>query len=425
MGQSGARGGQLAGSASEQAWRILLVSVREDAVSELDSALSSKGIKGQFDWVSQSVLVLGRAQDMAPDFVLIDDKLDGTSVIPLIKLLAARMPGVAVLMLVEQDGLASASQAVLAGARGFLVKPLDPDEVVSALQQLLEQRQELSSESGPARPADGRLVVCWAAKGGTGRTTLAINTAISLHMATNEPVVLVDADYAAPALDVALNLNAERNIVDLVPRLSRVDEELVSGIVATHASGVQVLLAPPGGLSSPISSPQIQQILAQLKRMYSWVVVDLGLPADETAFAFLDGADRIVLSVLPEMVGLRNTRLMLDYLREQGYPEDKLWLVENRSTLKGGVTTSDIEGRLHLKIQFFIPDDQALATHSVNLGVPVVMSYPRSPLARAFRAFAQRLAEDLSTGTKGLAQPAMPSRGGLMSRLLHHTPAPS
>jgi len=414
----------LARSASEQGWRILLVSAREDAQGELEDALTSQAVNYQLSWVSQSVLALGRAQDMAPDFILVDDRLDGTNAIPLIKLLVARMPTAIVLMLVEPDAMTSASQAVLAGARGFLIKPLNPEDVVVTLQQLFDQRQDPSAGPEAVKPAIGRGIVFCASKGGTGRTTLAINTAIGLHQTTQKSVVLVDADYAAPALDVALNLGSERNIFDLLPRLSHIDEELVSGVLAPHASGVQVLLAPPAGLSNPISLPQIQQIMALLKRMFAWVVIDLGLPLDEAAFAFLDSADRIVLSVVPEMVGLRNARLMLDYMREQGYAEDKIWLVENRATMKGGVTTSDIEGRLRMKLQYFIPDDQPLATHSVNLGVPVVMSYPRSPLARAMRGFAQHLAQGLETRA-GAGEPVAPPRGGFMSRLLRHTPAPS
>lgn len=418
----------MARSASEQGWRILLVSAREDAQGELENALTSQAVNYQLSWVSQSVLALGRAQDMAPDFILVDDRLDGTNAIPLIKLLVARMPTAIVLMLVEPDAMTSASQAVLAGARGFLIKPLNPEDVVVTLQQLFDQRQDPSAGPEAVKPAPdligGRGIVFCASKGGTGRTTLAINTAIGLHQTTQKSVVLVDADYAAPALDVALNLGSERNIFDLLPRLSHIDEELVSGVLAPHASGVQVLLAPPAGLSNPISLPQIQQIMALLKRMFAWVVIDLGLPLDEAAFAFLDSADRIVLSVVPEMVGLRNARLMLDYMREQGYAEDKIWLVENRATMKGGVTTSDIEGRLRMKLQYFIPDDQPLVTHSVNLGVPVVMSYPRSPLARAMRGFAQHLAQGLETRA-GAGEPVAPPRGGFMSRLLRHTPAPS
>ena len=68
---------------------------------------------------------------------------------------------------------------------------------------------------------------------------------------------------------------------------------LVTGVLATHATGLQVLLAPPpADLSRPISLPQVQHILVLLKRMFPWVIVDLGLPLNETAFGSLDTADR-------------------------------------------------------------------------------------------------------------------------------------
>ncbi len=92
-----------------------------------------------------------------------------------------------------------------------------------------------------------------------------------------------------------------------------------------------------------LTFPQVQQILVVLKRMFPLVVVDLGLPLNETAFAFLDSADLIVMSVLPEMVGLRNTRLMLDQFAERGYARSKIKLVVNRADAKGGVSLRDVE----------------------------------------------------------------------------------
>ncbi len=226
---------------------------------------------------------------------------------------------------------------MLAGARGLSPQAARPRRVGAALRQVLAQRGS-SAPSDTLPPVAGRIIAFCAPKGGTGRTTLAINTAIALQQISKRAAVLVDADYAAPALDVALNLDSSRNIVDLLPKLSRLDADLVSGVLATHASGIRVLLAPPpADLTHPISLPQVQQVLATLKRMFPWVVVDLGLPMDETAFAFLDSADRIVMTVLPEMVGLRNTRLMLDQLHERGYPSEKIWLVLNRADIRGGV----------------------------------------------------------------------------------------
>ncbi len=236
----------------------------------------------------------------------------------------------------------------------------------------------------------------------------------------------MDADYAAPAIDVALNLPGQRTVLDLLPRLARLDPDLIRSVMTPHASGISVLLAPPpADLSHPISLPQVQQILALLKRMYPWVMVDLGLPMDETAFAFLDGADRIVMSVLPEMVGLRNTRLMLDLLHDRGYPDERVWLVLNRSTMNGGVSVGDIEERLRVSLQYKVPDDQPLVTHSVNRGVPVAMSHGRGALGKSFRGFAQRLIDDVAREDPSWTGVQTQTNGnGVFSRLFDRARAP-
>jgi pilus assembly protein CpaE len=191
-------------------------------------------------------------------------------------------------------------------------------------------------------------------------------------------------------------------LTDLLPRLAQFDQELATGILAQHASGIRVLLAPPPAeLQSPITVPQVQQLLAQLKRMYGWVVVDLGLPLDETAFAFLDAADRIVMTLLPEMTGLRNTRLMLNQFRGRGYGGDKLYLVLNRATMPAAVAKGDIEKRLNVKVVHSIPDDQALASYSINRGVPYMLGKGRSALAKAVRDLADHLAYDLMPAARG------------------------
>ncbi len=380
-----------------QTLRILLVSTQEALRTQVGMALVNPRIGDhRLYWVSQPDLALARAQELVPHVILVDDALGGTDPVPLIRQLTSSVPVAATIALVTEDAMNEARQAVLVGARSFVAKPFLEEELIPTILQVFAWQHLSAPEPKPVEKALGYTVAFCAPKGGTGRTTLAINAAVSLRKVAREPIILVDADYAAPALDVALNLRSDRNIADLLPKLSRLDEDLISSVLAQHASGVNVLLAPPpADLTSPLSLMQVQHILVMLKRMFPWVIVDLGLPLDETTFAFLDGADRIIMSVLPEMVGLRNTRLMLDQLFARGYPDDKVWLVLNRATMRGGVSQRDIETRLRISIRFSIPDDQALATHSINRGVPIVLSHPRSAVARAVQRLARQLRLDL------------------------------
>ena len=311
---------------SEQTWCILLVSASEHTRDEVGEALAGRGVDHRLLWVSQADWGVSRAQEATPDIVLVDTELGGSDPIALIEQLVSQVPRCAVVAMTESGEMTQASQAVLSGARGFIVKPVQPDDLLTTLTAVLSHSSPANS-GAEHRISQGRIVVFCAPKGGTGRTTVAINTAVSLRMITGQSVALVDADYPAPALDVALNLKSERSIADLLYRSSGLDEDLMAGVLVEHASGIRVLLAPsPTGDVTPMSVAQVQSILAVLQRMFAWVVVDLGLPHSESQAAFMDEADRIVISVLPEMVGVRNAGMMLDQLRMRGHSDDRCGL---------------------------------------------------------------------------------------------------
>lgn len=377
--------------------RVLLVSVSEQARDQVGAALTGRIGSHRLYWVSQPDLASVRAGDLLPHVILVDDELGGALPAMLIGQLIARVPQAKILALVRNDSINGAREAVLAGARAFVTKPVQTDDLVNALRQVLTVRG-IGRETDDAAMTS-RIIVFCAPKGGTGRSIVAINTAIAIHRLSRQPVVMVDADFRSPALDVALNLDASRTIADLLPKLATLDSELLASTLATHVCGIRVLLAPSHAGSIPaISLPQVQQIMAWLKRSFSWVIVDLGLPLDETAFAFLDGADRVVMTVMPEIVGLRNARLMLEELQAHGYPSEKVWLVLNRATMRGGISAHDIEDRLQLQIKAQIPDDQPLATHSINRGVPLITSHRDSAVAKAIQQFAGKLLAEMPAG---------------------------
>lgn len=387
---------------SGETLRILLVAEDEAVRDQVDAALDVRGTEQRLYWVSQPELAVARARDVLPQLILVDDGLGEHGLTNTIRQLVAQSPGAAVMALLDADAMGRARQAVLAGARGFSTKPLHPDDFWTTLRQVLSQQSQPAAGQATGG-STGRIIAFIGPKGGTGRTMIAVNSSIALHKLTGQPVVMVDADFSAPALDVVLNLHDDRDITDLLRNLGKLDDDLVLRVLSTHGSGVRVLLSPPpGSLTEPITVPQMERILAHLKHKFPWVVVDQGLPLDDAANAVLDAAGRIVMTVLPEMVGLRNTRLTLDQLHGRGYPDERVWLVLNRCTMNGGVSRKDIEKRLRVRVRHTIPDDQPLVSHSVNRGVPLITSHPRSAVGRAIQEFAGLLAQE----SVGAALPA-------------------
>ena len=356
--------------------------------------------------------------DLLPHLIFVDEALGGASPAQLIKQLAQAAPASPILVLVAESAVATARPSIVAGARSFVTKPINEVDFASNLREILAQKGAAPGRDEAHAATMGRIITFVAPKGGTGRTSTAINTSIALHQATKKSLVIVDADFAAPSVDVALNLRDDHDLTDLLPRLAQFDQELASGILAQHATGIRALLAPPPAEEgTPITVPQVQQLLAQLKRMYAWVVVDLGLPLDETGYAFLDASDRIVMTLLPEMTGLRNTRLMLNQFRGRGYAGDKLYLVLNRATMPSAVSKGDVEKRLNVRIQHAVPDDQALASYSINRGVPYMLGKGRSALANAVRDLANHLVYDLAPASRIKTKASEGAKGSLLGRL--------
>jgi len=86
--------------------------------------------------------------------------------------------------------------------------------------------------------------------------------------------------------------------------------------------------------------------------------------------------------------------------------------------MKGGVPRADIEKRLRVKFRQTILYDPGMAIHSLNRGVPAVMSHPRSGLARGISRLAELLAvEARENGATDEVTEGEPS-AGLLGRLM-------
>ena len=80
------------------------------------------------------------------------------------------------------------------------------------------------------------------------------------------------------------------------------------------------------------------------------------------------------------------------------------------------VSPTDTMERLRMHVIDRIPDDQPLATLSINRGVPLVISHRRSAVGRAVRKLAKQLARDLEPEEVAEVRNGGMSRGFSSSR---------
>ena len=141
-------------------------------------------------------------------------------------------------------------RAMRAGYSEFLAKPFDADEFADTLTRL---DHRWSATIGRAHNS-GKILSFFGAKGGVGTTTLAVHLAMFLVRGFGKKVLLIDNHAQLGHVVLYLGMDgSNHHFYDLVQNVSRLDQELLRGFIATHASGLDVLSSPDvyGGHGRP------------------------------------------------------------------------------------------------------------------------------------------------------------------------------
>ena len=271
------------------------------------------------------------AREMTPDVILMDINMPDMDGIEACRQISQNAPRSRVMMMSVQSDMAYLKQAMNAGAREFLTKPFDFDELIATIRRVYESelspagrvavaQAELVKESGGqelALPTDvnGVLITVYAPKGGVGCSTVAVNLAVALAGSRAADVVLVDGDLYFGDQDALLDLQPVLTMADLVDMFDPDDRELLNQMLSKHnPSGVRLLPAPPRPELAELVRPEwFRSLLDVLATRHDYVVVDLGSRSDEFAHQALDRADRIILTLVPEVPAIKDAHLFFEY----------------------------------------------------------------------------------------------------------------
>lgn len=392
---------------SEQRIRVMIVD---------DSALARKSIgdliRAQSDMDVVGVAATGqeavrRAAEAKPDVVLMDIHMPDLDGIQATWLLANAAPLGSVIMLTSEERIDFLQRSMAAGAQGYVLKPYDSAKLLQTIhdvharargrllklgEQPIASMPTAGDESGPP-VGNGKRIAIFGAKGGVGKTSLAVSLAIRLRQEEEgRSVVLFDADFLFGGANVHLDISTELTVLDLIPYIDALDSRLIRSVVVAHSSGVHLLSRPARAEQSEvITAEHVRTILSSLAAMYSYVVIDTQPSYDERMLAVLDSADVYILVLAPDVAALRNTRHFIDVARIVGYSEHRMCFVLNRADNLAGLTFDDIANALGTRRILQIPSVGAALSRAINEGRPLIEQHPRSAFARTIGTLSERV----------------------------------
>jgi pilus assembly protein CpaE len=259
--------------------------------------------------------------------------------------------------------------AMRAGYSEFLGKPLDRDELSDTLTRL-DHRWSATI----ARPLNsGKILSFFGAKGGVGTTTLAVHLAMFLVRSGGKKVLLIDNHAQLGHVVLYLGMDgSNHHFYDLVQNVSRLDQELLRGFIATHSSGLDVLSSPDlYGNSWKADADAVERTLEFLSTQYDYVVLDCEASFEDINLAVVAFSNWIYLVASPEIGAIRDLSRYVDGLIQNEQATKKLQVVINRYSSNEAVTIEQIEKAVHLPIAIKIPNCYAELVKSINIGQPL------------------------------------------------------
>jgi len=345
--------------------RVLLIEDLPQVAQHLQQMLAREKEAELVGAESQADAAIARVTTEKPDAVMIDALLQGK---------------------ITGFDLAKRVRAASPGSRIVIVtvpqRPVDPkpDQAIDAVFVLPGGANELAAALAIGRRETlrlkGKMIVCYSPKGGSGKTTIAVNLA----------TVLRRRGSSVALMDGVMQFGSVRHVLQVPPST----EVLWEG-----PSGVAVLLGPPRPEEAELmAAPDVATAMQLLAEDYDYVIVDAPSKLGDETLALLDSADIILLLVTYMQASIANARAAVDTFEALGYKGQKpILLVVNQSDTVAGMSRGGIEHTLNLPVVAEIPTDWKTVAESLNKQQPFVLSSPNSAITKAVDALANTLVQ--------------------------------
>ena len=327
----------------------------------------------------QAEAAITQATTEKPDVVMIDALLQG-KITPndIAKRIRAASPGTRIVMVTVPQ------------------KPVEPktELAIDAVFVLPGGANELGIALGVGKAAKaqrGTTVAIYSPKGGTGKTTIALNLAC----------VLRRQGKAVALMDGVMQFGAIRHVMQVPPTTRSFVDLPAAGAMRTSMSevlwegpgGIHVLLAPARPEEADlVQAGDLAAAMNMLAESHDYVIIDTPSRLTEDTLAILDGASLILIVVTYMGATVANARSAIDTFEALGYKGQKpILLVVNQGDTVAGMSRGGIEHALNIPVLAEIPTDWKLVSESLNKQNPFVIANPTAPVSKAIEGLANAL----------------------------------
>lgn len=260
----------------------------------------------------------------SPDLILLEDTGDEETFLQAVDRLSERCLDVTRVIVVGRANDVRVYRGLLdRGVSDYLTLPLQVEELVSSIAHAFPE--------GPGSRR-GRVVSFLGARGGCGSSMLAQNTAWHIATHLEYPLMLADFDLTHGTVGLNLNLDPDAGgMAEALRDIADLDKMLLDRIAAEPFPRLKVLSCPPLLIMSEDVHPGLmRQMVEVLQAANDLVILDLPSHWSPWVREVLSLSETVVITAVPDLGSLRNTKLLMEQLNQMRPQEDPPLLVLNQ-----------------------------------------------------------------------------------------------
>lgn len=269
-----------------------------------------------------------------------------------------------------------------AGGNAFTMTPAAEIEDVNSLIHQVTGADEAAQQAAEKAACS---IVFLSAKGGTGTSSLCANIANGIARSRGG-MRLVVADLVLPIGSIGPIVGYDGGLnVAAVAALS--EDQVNTDYLETNLPFINAwnfhLLA---GAQDPqhandLRADRVLEIVKLLRRGFDLVLIDLGRSLSRISMPIIQEACALVLVMGTDTSSVSLTKTVLDYLRQQGVEERRIYTMLNRAVGLEGLTKSEAEGVIGLPIQATFPYIGGNFALANNRHEPILTKFPTDTAA--------------------------------------------
>lgn len=202
---------------------------------------------------------------------------------------------------------------------------------------------------------EAKLITIASVRGGTGKTTTALNLAATYSL-MNKKVLILDYDLYSGGIALSLNVDINSDLYKLAYDMSTNEYKNIDDYTLKYNDNIDIIPAPKDPrYASKIETKYISSIIKKVKPKYDVIIADTNHYLDATNLILFDKSDTIVYVFNNNPIDIKNLKSMISIHKDMEKENYITVLNESNTKLNDMFNNYDIKNIIKCDINYIIP----------------------------------------------------------------------